>query len=534
MIHTLAPRSAPRSPRTAALTLLLALPLCADLSAQKKKGGDIGWPFGKAAAAGGAQASMNKRDLFNLGLLGAKAWDADREEPNPDRRGGKRSFKSSGDHGEDVGPKRLVIRALLGSGPAQKAGLRYDDVITGVDQQTFANGSFAPLATALIAAEASRGKLTLHIERKSEKLDLLVRIKKAGKDAAQPTTGKHAAKIQKSALIWLADHQSGDGGFPETLGGKTGAVVNTCLAGLAWISGGSSLKGGKHKSNIDKASKFVLRGLYAPDRMGGMGAGANWNQTTWSFAHAAIFLGELQLASKSKKLKPELQKIADILCKRQEATGGFGHGPGGKNALGYIELNILGGYVLSGLSLAKQAGCKVDEKITAQLETYLEASASESGGVGYSTAPGQKGSGNIGRTAVAYLGSIGLGNSNTDWTKKMAAFVREHIADTQGGHASLQQHILCAGVAAAALGGDAHAKYWAAHQRDLTLARVPDGSIQARPWHESLLMQSNTDVSMGQVWSTASWAIVLGARPQKRKKGGLPGWCGTRVSGNSQ
>ena len=35
----------------------------------------------------------------------------------------------------------------------------------------------------------------------------------------------------------------------------------TSLAGLAWISAGSSLKRGKHKQNLQSAMQFVLRGL---------------------------------------------------------------------------------------------------------------------------------------------------------------------------------------------------------------------------------------------------------------------------------
>ncbi len=78
------------------------------------------------------------------------------------------------------------------------------------------------------------------------------------------------------------------------------------------------------------------------------------------------------------------------------------------------------------------------------------------------------------------------------------------------------------------IGSAAH-KPESGSQRSLILARCPDGSIQMRPWHESLRMQSNSDVSMGQVWSTASWAIVLGAASSKSRPGGLPGWCAKNV-----
>lgn len=501
---------------------LLALAALAAPAFAQKQGGHVQWPWGVGADAD----QFTRRDLFNLGPLGAKAWDADLPEPALERTGGTRRFETSPKAGGDDGPKRLVVRALFGGGPAQRAGLQLDDVIVGVDGQPFASGCFDPLATAVQRAEATEGKLVLQVERAGKPLDLTLKCKKLGPHATAPETGKMQKQVLGDALDWLAQRQQG-GGFPETLGGSNGAVVQTCLAGLAWIGGGSSLAKGKYKANLASAAQFVLREVGQRDPMSAAG-GANWDQTTWGYAHAAIFLGELQLAGPGKKPSPELQRIADTLCARQELSGGYGHGPGGKNALGYIELNILAAYVACGLSVAHQAGCKVDPAVVDKLFGYAEASGSEDGGVGYSTADGQRGMGNIGRTAGTWLAALGFGRQQEPYTLKMAGYVRAHVADTMGGHASLQQHILLAGLAASSLDAEGAAAYWRGGlARDLTLARAPDGSLQPRPWHESIAMQSNTDVSVGEVWTTASWAIVLGAHGEAGK-GGLPAWCGRR------
>ncbi|MCA8974748.1 MAG: hypothetical protein KDC98_08500, partial [Planctomycetes bacterium] len=173
-------------------------------------------------------------------------------------------------------------------------------------------------------------------------------------------------------------------------------------------------------------------------------------------------------------------------------------------------------------------GCDVDRGVVDTLLGYCEKSGGPGGGVCYSTDKGQQGMGNIGRTAGTWLGARGLGRGQEPFPQLMEKYTREHIAAILDGHASLQQHILLAGLAAHALGPDAEKAFWdGGLRRDLILARAPDGSLQPRPWHESLLMGSNTDVSMGEVWTTASWAIVLGAHCDG-KSGGLPGWCGTR------
>ena len=146
-------------------------------------------------------------------------------------------------------------------------------------------------------------------------------------------------------------------------------------------------------------------------------------------------------------------------------------------------------------------------------------------GVGYSSAAGQRGMGNIGRTAVAWLGFRTLGLEGRPWCKKMRGFTDRNVDAVMGGHASLMQHIQLAGVASAALGPRARKRFWLTLRRDMTLARAPDGSFQPRPWHETYAMSSNSDVTFGEVWTTASWTIVLACEPDELMPG-LPAWIG--------
>jgi len=524
-------------PRARVLLLLPALLLSADLSAQrKKKLPDLRWPYGLPKNVGPRQ--WKKPDLFNMGVIGAKAWDVARKEPDLSQQAsGRRSFRSSRPSGADGGPKRLVIKALFPNGPAHRAGLKLGDVVVGVDQTRFTEGYREPLAQALVRVESKLrdNKLILMVERKDKdgkpkRLDLTVTIPKGGPEAADPTSGKMRDKLVQKACKWLADHQDSTGGFPQTSSGRNGSVVWTSLAGLAWLSSGSKLRGGKHAANLRLAYDFVTRHLYSKNPLAGMRPGGkNWDQTTWAFGHAGIFLGELHAAQKSKKVKKELQRIVAELARRQEVSGGYAHGPGGANALGYVELNIMAGFVLTSFGLAQQAGCTVEKKAVDRLIDYLEESAGQGGGVGYAASKGQKGMGNIGRTAGAWLGAVSLGLRDREFVKQMESYTKENIANVMGGHATLMQHILLAGVASKALGQEATDAYWKVLRRDMILARAPDGSFHPRPWHESLGMGHNTDVGLGQPWTTACWAIILGADADKGKKGGLPGWLGKKL-----
>ncbi len=504
-----------------ALLLLIAL-LCGLPCADADE-----WPFG-----GGRGPAARGRDLWNLGILGAKAWDADREPPAA-MSSGRRSGAAPAPGGSDAGPTRLRIELLHPDGPAAKAGLAVGDVIVGVGRRAFKEGSLEPLAEALTKAESKKGELTLLVQRggtgKPEKLAVALPV--GGKAMAKPTKGEARRKLIDGALAWLAARQASSGGYAETLSGVNGAVVQTALAGLAWIAGGSTHTQGPYKDNLARAVTFVIDHVgKRPSMVGGEGmrGGNNWNQTNWGVAHAAIFLGELHAHQPDPKLKRALLDLGTSLAERQEQSGGWAHGPGGPNALGYVELNILTGLALCGMGLASQAGYEPNAAVLELAEAYLQQSSNGDGGVGYSHKAGQRGQGNIGRTAGCWLGYETLGKGKSAWGQKTKKWTARHAGDVMGGHASLMQHVLLAGVAAHALGSKGAKAFWAQCERDLVLARAPDGSFQPRPWRETLSMGTNSDVTFGEVWTTAAWAIGLACEPETKGRPGLPYWMGLK------
>jgi hypothetical protein len=514
--------NAPRLLLAAAFLLGLVLPR----EAASEEGG---WPFGARGDAGPAALG---RDLFNLGILGAKAHDADAEEAAAPTGPGPHVVQGGGR--SDRAPLRLRIVLLFPDGPAARAGLVPGDVVVGVGRSPFQEDSYAELAEALVKAEAGKAKgvVTLLVERapegKREKVD--VTLQATDKAAASPTKGPGRRRVLDLALAWLARRQGEDGGYPATLSGQTGAVVMASLAGLAWLGAGSDLEHGPYRENVEKALDFVVRQTEDLDAGGFAGrmGGASMNQTNWGYAHAAIFLGELQSRGRDPRIAVALRRSAEALAKTQEPSGGWAHGPGGPNPLGYTELNIVTGLALCALGLARQGGFEPPAETVERAEAYLQASSSGDGGVGYSDQPGQKGMGNIGRTAAAWLGYETLGLQKSAFCGKMKKYVERNVEQVFGGHASWMQHVLLAGVAASALGRSASDRFWKALETELVLARAPDGSFQPRPWSESLSMSSNSDVMFGEVWTTAAWAVALASEADGPERPGLPAWQGTR------
>lgn len=482
------------------------------------------WPWG---ARGSSSAGMGRLDLYNLGLLGAKARDPERAPA--EQSTGKRQVSMQDDPTADRGPDRLLVEVLFPDGPAQKAGLERGDVITGVSGKPFKDGSLAPLAKAILDAESGASKgVVLTVERAEAKgkgaTQVLVAVPVLGKEASAPLTGKARGAALDAALALLAERQKADGGFAETLSGKNGAVVQASMAGLAWLAAGSDLAQGPYAENVRKAAAFVRANAMAASAA--PTGGANWDQSNWGVAHGAIFLGELQARSPDAEVLASLKALAADLAKRQETSGGWAHGPGGPNALGYVELNIVSGLSLMGMGLAREAGWEVPAETLAKARAYIEGSSSGDGGIGYSTRDGQQGQGNIGRTAAAWMGYTALDLRRDAWTKRMTSYIQQHADDAFAGHASLMQQILLAGLAAQALDSKAAKSFWSVAQTDLVLARSPDGSFQPRPWRESLQMGSNSDVSFGDIWTTAAWAIVLAANGEADGLPGLPACTG--------
>jgi hypothetical protein len=520
-----------RAPQGAFRFLAVALCGAALLAPVAAQGGERNsapaWPFGGA--------SFDGLDLYNLGILGAKASDAAKPPPSPRTNFGRKEVRSSGNENQeaDVGPPRLRVEMLFPDGAAARAGLKPVDVIVGVEGgPPFAKGSLAPLATALRKAESSTQKpvVTLLLEGekgKTRKLPITL-VAAARAEFVDPQKALARAGFAAAACDWLAAKQAANGGFPETLGGKMGAVVQTSVAGLAWLAAGSTSTQGKYAAQVAKARTFVSQNV-GKDDLAGMRppGGANWNQENWGWCHALLFLAELQLRDPSDANLADVKRCAEAIRKNQETSGGWAHGPGGPNGLGYVELNIMAALALGGLGLAKQCGAEIPAAVVQNAVAYIEDSSS-GGGVGYSTKPGQKGQGNIGRSAGCWLGYRALGLEKRKACDSMRGYVARSIGDVLGGHASLMQQTLLAGVAAAALGGDVQKRFWAALEDDVTLARAPDGSLQPRPWHESVSLESNSDVSAGQVWTTACWAIVLAADAPEKGFVGLPGWAGLK------
>lgn len=425
-------------------------------------------------------------DDFNLGLLGASG--------NPLPKGGG-----------------IAVTAVFDNGPGKAGGLQPGDVLTRLGTASFPDKDdpvyFLVEAIEQVTA-AKKSVMAVTVRRGGQPVELQVPFPSLGPHAAGcPKKCKRCGLMVQQSLKWLADAQMGDGSWPSGQGNEQQTVAISALGGLALLASGSTPASGPYAKQLQRCVRLAI------DRGGkdsGMRAagGANWNQVNWSLGYAGTFLGFAVKVHPDGKIREKLGEIAADIAKNQEASGGWAHGPGGKNALGYLELEIMSNYCLLALGLARQAGIDVPQATIDKGVAYVERCTNGDGSVSYSPNPGQIGMGDPGRTSGAIVALQSLGLTRHKNFKKMCAFAQRGHDTLHDGHVSPIMHFLAGGMAAHREGGEMWTHFTAEFRREFLAARRPDGTFAARPTTESKQLARNNDRGMGFAWTTASYLII--------------------------
>ena len=448
-------------------------------------------------------AQQKYPDLFNLGPLGGKA--------NVVRSGLPGEAKSG-----------LSVAEVYKKGPASSAGLRVGDVIYGAGEKVFSDDAYLELGDAIQLAEgADPPALTLKVKRGKE-LNLTATLVHYADGAARRKA------IRAGALKWLADEQdSKEGGFYSTMSPEVSQVVLTSLAGLCWLTEGVD---GDYEKNLDLAADFVMDKVGEQKQYRKL-AGKNNNQTNWSLAYGGIFLAQLvkqgeaadYSRAKVNKWRKKLKWIRDRIFKQCEENGGFAHGPGGENILGYIHFEAMSNFCLAALGCIQAAGIEVDAEKLAPLLKYVDDCQMPDGGIGYAT--DKKWFSEEGRTAGAMNAFGALGVADRASYAKMKAYFEKNIAQAFNGHSTPTMHQLSVALACRRHG--MMDKYWETQRREFTMVRNPDFTFAYRPTAETVRMGDNIDRDIGPVWTTCQWLLV-----SELENGAASLWVGTLESAN--
>src|SRR5262245_8401676 len=135
---------------------------------------------------------------------------------------------------------------------------------------------------------------------------------------------EHRPAVDKG-LAWLAKQQHRDGHWEATSAGY--ATPMTALAGLALLMEGSTLREGKYRPQLQKATDWLL----ARSRPNGLIASAPEATGRYIFGHgyAMLFLacaaGDLEDGPQKRRILDVLERAAGFSAKAQTSRGGWGY-----------------------------------------------------------------------------------------------------------------------------------------------------------------------------------------------------------------
>ena len=462
-----------------------------------------------APAQGKPNAQPAITDFFNLGPIGGKAYPTD--------------AANLGD-----AKSALTVVGVAAKRPGAEAGLAAGDIILGAGK-AFEKDAYLELAQAIEAAQATEsGALKLNIRRKGASSELSLTLPVYG--AATNPGGKPGDAMRdallKDALQFLAIQQQPDGSFPCTLNAEPGIVVQTSLAGLAFLAAGNTASSGDHARRVEKAAEYVLDNVGVQKQFKTLN-GKNSDYTHWSLGYGAIFLAHVMKLTDAKWLnksslkgiKSKLNSIRGKIYSGMKESGGFGHGPGGPNLLNYVELEAMSNLLLTALGCIKQCGMDLDVKKLEPMLKFVEACTDAEGNVGYSTTEPQSLIHLPTRSAGLSNALAALGMKEHALFPKVTACAKANFANAFGGHSTPTMGVLA--MALVARREDALDDFWKTMRHEFTMLISPDGTFAYRPTVDTQMLGMNLDRDMNACWTTSHWALLLCL-----EKTGVPLWMG--------
>jgi hypothetical protein len=222
--------------------------------------------------------------------------------------------------------------------------------------------------------------------------------------AAVPKATPEQRTAATAGLTWLAKQQSADGSFKGHQD-KPGAA-HTAIAGLAFLSAGSTPDAGDYKDNIRKALDYLLKNRSDAGQLANDGL----HGSMYGHGFALVFLSEACSRTKDKelsdRLRPAIEKAIDLSAAAQNAEGGWRYTAQPVDA----DVSVTAGQ-LTALQAAQTAGFQVNKQVIARALKYINTCQNADGGFSYMVNAGGSGPARS-AAALAVLARSGQENAN--------------------------------------------------------------------------------------------------------------------------
>jgi hypothetical protein len=234
------------------------------------------------------------------------------------------------------------------------------------------------------------------------------------KDAAgQPDSGgpkdveQAAAKLVTPAaersiargLKWLAAHQHDDGSFGA--GTYRGNVAICALAGMAYLSDGSTPGRGPYGGQVERSTKYILANAQPS---GFICAGESGHAAMYGHGFATMYLAECDGMAPQLAIHDKLAKAVKLIVNCQNKEGGWRYQP---VVVDVADISVTVCQVMA-LRAARNAGLFVPNDVVDRAVTYIKRSQNPDGGFMYMLQGGEVSAFPRSAAAVAALYSAGI------------------------------------------------------------------------------------------------------------------------------
>jgi len=178
----------------------------------------------------------------------------------------------------------------------------------------------------------------------------------------------------EKGLKFLASRQQDDGSFAASGYGRNAAVV--ALAGMAWLSSGSTPDRGPYGEEVSRVTDYLL------DHVAESGfisvEGAMSHGPMYEHGFATLYLAEVYGMSPRDDLREKLARAVDLIVRTQNAEGGWRYQPRREDA----DISVTICQVMA-LRAARNAGLRVPNETVDRCVDYVKKCQNPDGGFRY-------------------------------------------------------------------------------------------------------------------------------------------------------
>jgi hypothetical protein len=240
-------------------------------------------------------------------------------------------------------------------------------------------------------------------------------------------------KAVRKGLDYLAKNQAKDGHW-EALGAQY-PVTMTGISGMAMLMEGSTIREGRYKDNIRRATDWLMAHSMPNGMLGNPNIPGEAGRYMYGHGFATLFLscvvGEEEEGDRRRRLVDILERACKFSHAAQTSRGGWGYvsaREGGNFDEGSVTITQV-----QALRAARNAGVPVPQEAIKMAQKYLNDSTDSSGGVVYSLGNGMAmGGGRPALTAAAIACGFSFGDYNSPLVKKWFKFCQQNLQGLGG------------------------------------------------------------------------------------------------------